>query len=159
MREGSMNKHLISFLLALTLIQTPAPLLAGGYPPPPLMLANNFREDRHPAFRALHADTRRYVNTAGNCCASSALQQNNYNKPIDPNLPKAGNAFGSSARATGYGLRIAPCTGCRRTNANPATFALFPCHSEHGEESYTAVSFLGDTCSDTRNHRSSEAPL
>lgn len=41
----NMNKHLIAFLLALTLIQIPAPLLAGGYPPPPLMLANNFRAD------------------------------------------------------------------------------------------------------------------
>lgn len=39
-----MNKHLIAFLLALTLIQIPAPLLAGAYPPP-LMLANNFRAD------------------------------------------------------------------------------------------------------------------
>jgi len=40
-----MNKHLASFLLALTLIQITAPLLASGYPPPPLMLANNFRAD------------------------------------------------------------------------------------------------------------------
>ena len=40
-----MNKHLIAFLLALTLIQIPAPLLAGAYPTPPLMLANNFRTD------------------------------------------------------------------------------------------------------------------
>ena len=36
-----MNKHLISFLLALALIQLPAPLLASGLPPP-LMLANLF---------------------------------------------------------------------------------------------------------------------
>ena len=45
MRHVNVNKHLIAFLLALTLIQIPAPLLAGGYPPPPLMLANNFRAD------------------------------------------------------------------------------------------------------------------
>lgn len=45
MRNVNMNKHLTAFLLALTLVQIPAPLLAGGYPPPPLMLANNFRAD------------------------------------------------------------------------------------------------------------------
>ena len=39
-----MNKRLVFFLLALTLIQFPVPLLASG-PSPPLMLANPFHAD------------------------------------------------------------------------------------------------------------------